>query len=185
MKPYARQWLFLAGAAALALALGYGVGHWYLRAPEPVAPASPPPATTLRLPDIHGAPRALADWRGQVVLVNFWATWCPPCREEIPLLVDAQRRHGGSGFQVVGVALDDRQAVAAYGAQMHINYPLLVGEDAVLSAMAELGNPSGALPYSVFLDPQGRPVVRKIGAFRANELDREVRALLENPRPVD
>jgi thiol-disulfide isomerase/thioredoxin len=182
VKPRARQWLFLAGTAAVALVLGYGVGHWYLRAPQALAPIAQP---TLRLPDIHGAPHALSDWRGQVVLVNFWATWCPPCREEIPLLVDAQRRYGSRGFQVVGVALDDRDAVAAYGARMRINYPLLVGEDAVLTTMAELGNAGGALPYSVFLDPQGRPVVRKIGAFSATELDKEVRALLENPRPVD
>lgn len=183
MQPRARQWLLLAGAAAVALVLGYGVGYWYLRAPEPLAPAAVP--ANLNLPDIHGASRALSDWRGQVVLVNFWATWCPPCREEIPLLVEAQRRYGNQGLQIVGVALDDRDAVAAYGAKMNINYPLLVGEDAVLSAMAELGNPGGALPYSVFLDPTGRPVVRKIGAFRGSELDEQLRALLEISRSVN
>jgi hypothetical protein len=68
---------------------------------------------------------------------------------------------------------------------MGIDYPLLIGQDEVLAAMAELGNPGGALPYSVFLDPQGRPVVRKIGAFRGSELDEEVRRLLENPRRID
>ncbi len=183
MQPRARQWLFLAGAALLALALGYGVGYRYLRGPQPVAPAVAPAA--LQLPDIHGASRALSDWRGQVVLLNFWATWCPPCREEIPLLVEAQRRYGDHGFQVVGVALDDRDAVTAYGAKMKISYPLLIGQDAVLAAMADLGNPGGALPYSVFLDPEGRPVVRKIGAFRGSELDDEVRALLENSRRVN
>ncbi len=183
MQPRARQWLLFAGAAGLALVLGYGVGHRYLRAPQPVAPTAAP--ASLQLPDVLGTSRALSDWRGQVVLVNFWATWCPPCREEIPLLIEVQRRYGDRGFQVVGVALDDRDAVTTYGAKMGINYPLLVGQDAVLAAMTDLGNPGGALPYSVFLDRQGRPIVRKIGAFRDKELDIEVRALLENSRGLN
>jgi thiol-disulfide isomerase/thioredoxin len=170
-----RQWGLLLVAAALAAALGYGVGHWVLRTPSAPAPEAQRDFT---LRDLDGRSHSLKEWQGKVVLLNFWATWCPPCREEMPLLIAAQQRYAAQGLQIVGVAVDTPDAVAAYRDRMHIDYPLLMGGDDAIPLMARFGNTGGALPYSVFLDPTGAVVARKIGAFQARELDQRLVEML-------
>jgi len=136
-------------------------------------------AAAVSLPDIDGTTRTFGEWRGKLLLVNFWATWCTPCLKEIPLLVAAQDRYGARGFQVVGPAVDDPAAVKSYLPRLKIQYPVLVGQEGTTRAMDALGDTLGALPYSVLIDPQGVIVATRHGEFSADELD----ALVEQHLP--
>jgi peroxiredoxin len=95
------------------------------------------------------------DFTGKTVLLNFWATWCEPCRREMPMLMDLQRKHGPTGLQVVGIALDNQESVKSFVSTYGISYPILVGEADVFKTSADYGNTEGVLPYSVLIDNEG------------------------------
>jgi thiol-disulfide isomerase/thioredoxin len=121
--------------------------------------------------DLDGHAHRLSEWNGKLLLLNFWATWCGPCIKEIPLLVEAQKESGARGFQVVGVAMDETAAVTEFQARMHMNYPTMIGASDVMSAMDQLGNTLGALPFSVLIAPDGRILARTAGALEKAELE--------------
>jgi len=113
------------------------------------------------------------------VVLNHWATWCPPCREEIPLLVDAQRRLGARGVQVVGVAHDLLGNARAFGAEMGINYPSLVAITGGEELMRAQGNSrAGALPFTAFFGRDGRLAATHLGQMSAEELAAAIAPLL-------
>ncbi len=116
------------------------------------------------LPDLSGKPQMFSQWRGKVLVVNFWATWCAPCREEIPALIKVQRKYGPNGVQIVGIALDNVLKVIEYAEEMHIDYALLIGVAETLSVAKDLGNRAGVLPFTVVLDRTGKLVHTKVGA---------------------
>lgn len=122
------------------------------------------------LPDLDGQPQTLAQWRGKRVLVNFWATWCGPCREEMPALAEAQRRYGAGKVQVVGIAIDDPVAVRAYLKKTPVNYPILIGLDAEHDPTMLFGDTRGALPYSVLIGPDGRIEGTRLGKLDERQL---------------
>ncbi|MGH9919136.1 MAG: TlpA disulfide reductase family protein, partial [Nitrososphaerales archaeon] len=126
------------------------------------APAVPETLPDVRMPDLNGTERSLHDFLGHPLIVNFWATWCEPCRREMPLLQQLWTRHRPEGLDVVGIAVDSRAAVQQYLRTTHVGYPLLVGEDAGSAAMARFGI-QPVLPFSVFADAKGRIVAVKIG----------------------
>ncbi|HEX5126661.1 MAG TPA: TlpA disulfide reductase family protein [Rhodocyclaceae bacterium] len=132
----------------------------------------------LRMLDAHDKSVTLAQWRGKPMLINFWGTWCPPCREEMPLLDDAAKRYGPRGVQFVGISIDDPQAVRSYLAQHSISYPLLLGSFDLLGLTTDLGNTAQTLPFSVILRADGSVEKTKLGAFNAKELDQELDSLL-------
>jgi thiol-disulfide isomerase/thioredoxin len=139
----------------------------------PAAPAAPARPIAETLPDIPfadrtGAMRRLSHWKGQPLLVNFWATWCAPCQQEIPLLERLSRERGQDGLQVIGVAVDSRAAVLRYARRKAIRYPLLIGEQPGLELIRSLGM-QAVFPFSVFVDARGRIVTVKIGILRADQ----------------
>lgn len=176
MKSETFRNLLLLVAALAALAAGYLTALW-LRAPA-TDTATGGTAVEFRLPDLAGKEHRLEEWRGKVVVLNFWATWCPPCREEIPIFIDLQKRLGDQGLQFVGIAIDDVAAVAAYQREIGINYPSLLGGDGGLGLMGAYGNAASGLPFTVILDREGRIAARKIGAFRRAELEALLSPLL-------
>jgi thiol-disulfide isomerase/thioredoxin len=132
------------------------------------------------LADPAGVKHALSEWKGRPLLVNFWATWCAPCRREIPLLIQLRREHAADGLQIVGIAVDFREAVQHYAQSMHIDYPVLVGEQDGLEAIAAFGMDT-VFPFSVFADRRGRIVTLKVGELHADE----ARFILERVKAID
>ena len=124
-----------------------------------------------QLADREGQMRSLADWQGQSLIINFWATWCAPCRREIPLLQQIARDHRDEGFEVIGIAVDFRDKVLAYADEMKIDYPLLIGEQEALDAAAAFGIESIGFPFTVFTDAQGRIVAAHMGELHAPEAE--------------
>lgn len=114
---------------------------------------------TFTLPDLDEEPRSLKEWKGRVVLLNFWAPWCPPCRKEVPAFIDLQEKYGDKGFTIVGVTVDTRENAQNFADTMGINYPVLIAEEEGVEIAKRYGNRVGALPYSVLLDREGRIVL--------------------------
>ena len=129
-------------------------------------------------PDLRGNARRLIDWKGTVAVVNFWATWCEPCREEIPLLIHVSDKFAASGVQVVGIAIDTVAKIVDFASKYQITYPTLVGDARALDLLRQLGNQAGALPYSVVLDRAGTVASRKLGAYKPGELEGVLAAIL-------
>ena len=129
--------------------------------------------------DLRGHPRRLEEWRGQAVVCNFWATWCAPCREEIPLLVAAREKFAAKGMEIVGIAIDNPMKVTEFAATFKISYPILQAEAQGLELMRRLGNDAGGLPYTVVADRQGKLAYRKLGALKQPELEATLSRLVQ------
>ncbi len=148
-----------------------------LSAIAPAAAASPV-LMAARFPDIDGKPQALEQWRGKVLVVNFWATWCGPCRKEIPEFIKAQTELGGKGLQIVGIAIDANDKVKPYAAQMKMNYPVLVGEADAIEVARQAGDQLGGLPFTVIIDRQGQAIKSHLGPLDKKKLEAIVLPLL-------
>ena len=118
----------------------------------------------------HGDLVSLSQFGSRTILLNFWATWCEPCRREMPMLMELQRQHGATGLQVVGIALDDREKVQSFVSQYGISYPILVGEADVFETSAAYGNKEGVLPYSVLVDDEGIIRWKYAGILREDQV---------------
>ena len=130
--------------------------------------ADPDRRPDFSLPDLDGRERAISEWDGKAVLLNFWASWCIPCLREIPLLNELASEHAARDFQVLGIAVDTPENVRAFLEKTDMAYPTLVEEDKAQDLANELSGSFLVLPFSVFLDHQGRIFWMKI-----EELDRE------------
>lgn len=130
------------------------------------------PMPPLRLPALAGGEASLPGaYAGRAMLINFWASWCGPCIEEMPELERYAVSQAPTGVQVVGIALDDLEAVQAFLARIPVSYPILLDTPGPADASVQLGNPMGVLPYTVLIDAEGRVAKQKIGPFRGGEID--------------
>ena len=164
--PARREVLALAGVGLAAAAAGAVLGPFALQSQSGASAL----LSTI-FPDLAGQPRRLRDWNGKVAACNFWATWCAPCREEVPLLIALYEKYHRKGFEVVGIGIDPVAKIGEFAANFKITYSLLVGDARALDVMRRLGNEAGALPYTVLLDRLGTVVYRKLGPLRPGELD--------------
>ena len=168
MTPGRREALLLGVAGIAAAAAGFLAGPVLL---QPGRGREEEYLRSASFPDLDNKTRRLSEWGGKVLVCNFWATWCAPCREEIPLLVAARGKYGPSGTEIVGIAIDNDAKVRQFTASFSISYPVLLAEAGGLDLMRQLGNSSGGLPYTVISDRQGALVHRKLGALTRGELD--------------
>lgn len=181
-----------------AAAAGFGVYTWMQPVHRPVSAtpvaetSAPPPAPAtlsaeqalaLSMKDLQGKSHTLNDWRGKVLLVNFWATWCPPCRAEVPLLVKLQAKYAAQGLQVVGIATDEQnqQDVRDFVKKMVVNYPILMGGGHSADIVNALGGNFIGLPVSLVLDRDGKVLRINEGAMDPKEAEDLVRAALNLP----
>ena len=129
-----------------------------------------------RLPEFSlggrtGEPTSIATWRGKSLIINFWATWCAPCRHEIPLLQSIRREWRDRNVEVVGIAVDYRDKVVAYADELKIAYPLLIGEDDALDVARAFGVDTPAFPFTVFTDQRGEVVALYVGELHKTQAD--------------
>lgn len=128
------------------------------------------PRPEFELPSLDGRRVQADDFAGRAMLVNFWATWCAPCRREMPVLQAASQRHGDA-LAVVGIALDDPEPVASFVDELGIDYTILVGQEEVLDVQSAWGNEVGAMPYTVLVDGEGIVRWRHYGEVTTDELE--------------
>ncbi|MBT8106814.1 MAG: TlpA family protein disulfide reductase [Gammaproteobacteria bacterium] len=160
------------------LALMAGALFYAARIPIETPPPAPQPKQlevvthpAFTLPDMEGASREFAEWDGRHRLLNFWATWCAPCRREIPLLKDFQDEHGEAGFQVLGIAVDFPEDVTKYAAQAEFNYPVLVGQQDAMAVAESSGIEFIGMPFTMFVTRDGEYVGAYIGELHQSHLN--------------
>ncbi|MEA3411229.1 MAG: TlpA disulfide reductase family protein [Pseudomonadota bacterium] len=190
MKPTLRLTAIYLSAAAIAAFSGFAIQKYLGDGAKPLQPAHASRLTgsgnellgrdrpTFTLPDLDGKPVSISRWDGSVVLINFWATWCPPCRREIPEFQQVRDRYSGRGFEIVGVAIDNRDSVVEFLEEIGVRYPQLLGEREAIGISREYGNRYGALPYSVLVGRDGKVEFVRPGELSGETLDAEVVKLL-------
>jgi thiol-disulfide isomerase/thioredoxin len=170
------RWVF-SGVALLAILAGAAM-FLGSRAPalHPAVDVAPSAVYAASFRDEQGANRSLAQFHNKLLVVNFWATWCAPCREEMPAFTRLQSRWAGRNVQFVGLAQDDPAKVERFGKELAINYPLWTGGDEVAELSKRLGNRLGVLPYTVILDPRGGVLEQRVGPYTETALEERLKA---------
>jgi len=183
-----RAWrVFAVGLVLLGAAvLGAYVHERYSAAPPAPGPQPPAAAPTVperrpqfSLTDSHGERRSIAEWDGHPLLVNFWATWCEPCAREIPLLNQLREQGRPPGLEVIGIAVDRPEAVAAYLAKHPVNYPVLIGEQEGLDVATAFGIEVIGFPITVFIDRRGEVLAVHSGELKTDEAARVLGVLAQ------
>ncbi len=161
-----RRRVVLGAVSATAIVAGVGAGVWRTRSGQD-APAPSADLWTLSFARPDGPPLAMSGLRGRRLLVNFWATWCPPCVTEMPLLDAFARNHADAGWSVLALAIDGAEPVRRFIAERSLRLPVALTGDDGIDLSRRLGNSAGGLPFSVAFDREGLPVQRKLGALDA------------------
>ena len=165
-------------------ALASGTAFWWLARPlgPPVSPGgavsiAPGPLLAASFRDTRGMPHSLAELEARLIVVNFWATWCAPCREEMPAFARLQSQWRDRGVQFVGLANDDPAKVDAFAREIVVNYPLWIGADEVSELSRRLGNPHGSLPHTAIVGGDGRVIETRVGTYSEVALARVLERL--------
>ena len=167
---------WLVGVAALALALGVVVGLWQTTPPTPATSADQ--IYTAKFSDVDGRQQPLSQWRGKIMVINFWATWCPPCRSEIPDFVKVSQATFDKGVVFVGIALDEVDPVIRFAQEYGVKYPMLIGGEPGYAFAEMLGNRTSSIPYTVIVDRQGVVKYVSLGQLSREELEKQLNKLL-------
>ena len=133
---------------------------------------------SIPLCDLSGQQTTIGDWEGNILIVNFWAPWCAPCRREVPSLIKIHREYAQQGVRVLGIALDSKPQVSRFATDYQINYPLFLGGNRTAMYNAAFGNPSGSLPFTALLDRKQRIVFQHNGELSSEQLREQLEALL-------
>jgi thiol-disulfide isomerase/thioredoxin len=169
------KWIF-AGVGLLAVIAGAAL--WLGtqdRPPGDIAVEATPAALyAATFHDLQGGTQSLGRFEGKIVVLNFWATWCAPCREEMPAFARLQSRWGDKGVQFVGISNEDAGRVEPFARSLGVNYPLWVGGDEVGELSRRLGNRLAALPHTVLIDRSGAVLESKVGAYPEADLEKRL-----------
>lgn len=177
--------LLMVGLAAAGLVSGYVFNNWQHQQKLSATKVAANGETTIsnvrplfKLKDIEDKVRDVKEWDGKVLMINFWATWCPPCRKEMPAFIELQEKYQDKGFAIVGIALDEKQAVINFTDPMGINYPILMAEQEGITLTKAYGNNLGVLPYTVIVDRKGNIVHRKRTELTFKQVEDMIKPLL-------
>lgn len=129
------------------------------------------------LPDVSGKPHNIKEWQGKVLVINFWATWCPPCLKEMPEFATIQNEYLAKGLQFIGIALDDPEPVKEFIEKMKISYPILIGQDQGAKLAHDLGNIVDTVPFTVIVNKKGQVIKAHMGELHRDELLKIVKPL--------
>jgi thiol-disulfide isomerase/thioredoxin len=160
---------------ALLALLGGIVAKEYLSRAEQTSPTSLP---DFNFPDVSDNLHSISEWQGKILVINFWATWCPPCRKEIPEFMALQEQYSAKGLQFIGIAIDDQDSVQEYLASTKINYPILVGGVTGIALAHQLGNDIDAVPFTLIVNQQGKIIHRQPGEFSREKIMEIITPLL-------
>jgi thiol-disulfide isomerase/thioredoxin len=163
--------LLVAAVLAVALAGGYLLQQ---RTAQQPATTVADRRIAFALPDLEGNMRHLAEWDGKARLVNFWATWCAPCRRELPLLKKTQAEHGDTSLQVIGVAVDFQEEVVAYAETARFNYPILIGQEDAMAAAETSGMDFVGLPVTMLVSAEGDLIKMHMGELLESHIEQIV-----------
>lgn len=161
--PPTRIILLYAALSLISLIAGIFTAQWLGN--DGAKPSPIPPPTTVGIPeyrvdftlqDLNGQPRRLSEWDGKVILLNFWATWCPPCRREMPDFVTLREELDQHNFEIIGIALDRAEPVQDFIDEIGVEYPILLAAQDGITIMLHYGNQLTTLPYSVIIDQNGK-----------------------------
>ncbi|MEY2622705.1 MAG: hypothetical protein RIT26_2525 [Pseudomonadota bacterium] len=167
--PNRRKAMVLTGATALLS--GLGLSHW-MKQRERLSPQAEQSLWGASLELTDGQNLNLSEWRGQALVVNFWATWCPPCVEEMPLLDVFYRQNQSKGWKMLGIGIDQPSQIKRFLDQRPVAYPVALGGLNGMQLGENLGNSSGSLPFTVVLAADGRLMMRKLGKLSANDIEK-------------
>lgn len=165
----------------LAVALVFGVAGVWLGArhfaPVPAEASAVDAFYNRTLPDANGVPAAMSQWKGRPLVLNFWATWCAPCVEEMPELTALQKELQPKNIQILGIGIDNPANVSAFAAKYQIGYPLYVAGIDGSELSRRLGNQAGGLPFTVVVDASGKVIKTYLGRLKMDQLRRDLQAL--------
>ena len=170
--------MFMGGTALLAAAAGYWLAGTDSPSPAPTSPATASAVFDLTLPDAEGKRQRMDQWRGKVLVLNYWATWCHPCKEEMPGFSRLHQTYRDKGVQFVGISIDSADKIIEFQKTTPVSYPLLIGDMTIMGKSAELGNSRQALPFTAVFDRSGNLAMSKLGRWNEADLEPKLVELL-------
>jgi thiol-disulfide isomerase/thioredoxin len=169
-----KKTLLIIAIGVLTLAAGFGVQ----KAVSILNKSKYIPVAEFSLPDTTGKQHAISEWQDKLRVINFWATWCPPCREELPALVELQTHYASKNVQLIGIAIDDAEPVTQFLKNMNINYPMLIAAQSGIELAFNLGNFASAIPYTIIVDKENNVVFQHSGEISKIQLQEAIDGLL-------